>query len=212
MTRTIGLERRTRRAIAAVVAIVGIEAGVPAERIMSRERDEGLAVLRQLAMWVAYRWLEVSTPSIGKAMGRHHSTVLYGMAEIQERMDGEGTATELRARVWERLEGIVPEPPAAIGAIKWGRRGRPYDLADRLERAVRALRGEPEPARTRLLVRPPPPRAPARPAAPAPDRDLGVAVDFYGDRRASAAALEAQNERFRAAMLAAGYEETRDAG
>ncbi len=80
----------------AILDEVSAEFGVPVPEILSPWREERLLPARHAAMALARRLTKLSTPQIGRAMRRDHTTVLAGIAAHERR---EATSPEIAARV-----------------------------------------------------------------------------------------------------------------
>ena len=65
---------------------VSLRMGVSVKELRSRKRSERVAFARQVVMYLAYELTNESYPSIGKMMGRDHTTVLYGHRITEARM------------------------------------------------------------------------------------------------------------------------------
>lgn len=70
------------RCVASAAAALGID---PA-RILGRERSAQVVLARQLAMVCAHRGGEHTLSEIGRVFGRSHTTVMYALRAIEERM------------------------------------------------------------------------------------------------------------------------------
>lgn len=71
-----------QRCVNAAAAALGIEA----DRILGRDRSAQVALARQLAMVCAHRGGEHTLSEIGRVFGRSHTTVMYALRTIEERM------------------------------------------------------------------------------------------------------------------------------
>ena len=82
-----GAETKMRRDIDLIVTAVAEMTGVSYLRIKGGGRDRRTARARQLVMYLAGKggW---SSPAIGRALHRDHSTVLYGIGVIREILEG----------------------------------------------------------------------------------------------------------------------------
>jgi chromosomal replication initiation ATPase DnaA len=60
-----------------------------AEELRTRKRGQHLAFCRQVAMYLC-RHDGASLPAVGRALKRHHSTVLYDVRFIERRLHGPG--------------------------------------------------------------------------------------------------------------------------
>ena len=66
-----------RTPIADIVHIVAHVTGVEPDEILSKTRRRPVAQARQLVMYIAYKRGH-TLKGIGRALGRHHSTVIHG--------------------------------------------------------------------------------------------------------------------------------------
>lgn len=74
--------------------------------VLSDRRDRPAVLARQSAMWLARRTTLQSYPAIGRALRRDHTTVMYGVSRIDQRMaDDPGLAAQL----WDLAKTIGAE-------------------------------------------------------------------------------------------------------
>lgn len=59
-------------------AAATMEGGTAAD-VLGSDRRRGASRCRHAAMWLAFKITTQSLPELGRAFGRHHSTVLYGI-------------------------------------------------------------------------------------------------------------------------------------
>lgn len=91
--------RRKRAPIGDLIAATAIEFGVPALRLMSKQRHRDIVFARQVAMYLAREVTDLSLKEIGEAFRRHHSTVAHAVIRVEhERKNNPGLA-----RIVERL-------------------------------------------------------------------------------------------------------------
>lgn len=91
--------RRKRAPIGDLIAATAIEFGVPALRLMSKQRHRDIVFARQVAMYLAREVTDLSLKEIGEAFRRHHSTVAHAVVRVEhERKNNPGLA-----RIVERL-------------------------------------------------------------------------------------------------------------
>jgi chromosomal replication initiator protein len=80
---------------------------VPLERLLGRERSAEVVLPRQVAMYLLRRETGASLPQIGDAVGgRDHTTVMYGVERIADRME---TDDALRRQVMAVRETLYEE-------------------------------------------------------------------------------------------------------
>ena len=110
----------TRR-IAGIVALVAQDFGIAAPIILSERRDRDVVLARWAAMWLAYHLTGCSSPRIGHALNRDHTSVLHGYRQIETRLARDH---DLRRRL-EGLEvraiaqGLVARAPRETTAGIW---------------------------------------------------------------------------------------------
>lgn len=91
--------RRKRTPIGDLIAATAIEFGVPALRLMSKQRHRDIVFARQVSMYLAREVTDLSLGEIGEAFRRHHSTVAHAVKQVEhERKNNPGLA-----RIIERL-------------------------------------------------------------------------------------------------------------
>lgn len=56
---------------------------MPVERLLSKQRSQTIARIRQLAISVVHELTPLSLPEIGRAFGRDHSTVWYAIEQCR---------------------------------------------------------------------------------------------------------------------------------
>lgn len=82
--------------------------GVSERQILGDQRASRFALPRMVAMYLACHHTGLTTPQIGRAMGRDHTTVLHGRDRIASLLaTGEPTVTALHARALVKL-GLAP--------------------------------------------------------------------------------------------------------
>ena len=88
-----------------IAAAIAAEGGTAAEALgPSRKRSPSRS--RQAAMWLAFKITPHSLQAIGDAVGRHHSTVIYGIRAYERRLAGDANA---RARSEHLLSRFITE-------------------------------------------------------------------------------------------------------
>lgn len=107
-----------------ILAVVSEEYKMTPEFLMERTRRIAVVRPRQLVMWIARNYTKLSLPAIGERMGFDHSTIMYGIDVINEKMaldpELEPKARQLAARAAKRAalrntnqKSFVPERAAA---------------------------------------------------------------------------------------------------
>lgn len=95
--------------IRAVITAACAHFFIPQSVLISPQRREGLALKRQVAMFMAMAVTGKSLPEIGRAFGRDHTTILYAVHKIRRLLDaGEPEILAAREAILERL-GLPPE-------------------------------------------------------------------------------------------------------
>lgn len=82
--------------VAVIQQIVADEFGVTVDQIRSRNRDSVFSQPRMIAMWLARQTTARSTPEIGRAFGRDHSTVINALVRVDSWMEAE---PQMRTRI-----------------------------------------------------------------------------------------------------------------
>lgn len=93
--------RRKRVPIGDIIAATAAEFGVPALRVLGKQRQRDLVSARQVAMFLAREVTEYSLKEIGEAFRRHHSTVAHAIVRVEhdrKRNPGLGRIIERLAR------------------------------------------------------------------------------------------------------------------
>lgn len=75
--------RRKRVPIGDIIAATATEFGVPALRVLGKQRQRDLVSARQVAMFLAREVTEYSLKEIGEAFRRHHSTVAHAIVRVE---------------------------------------------------------------------------------------------------------------------------------
>ncbi len=78
-----GDHERARWLLDRITAHAGELVGVTVADIAGDSRRQPIAYARQLAYWCAREVTALSLPELGAYFGRHHSTVLHGVTEIE---------------------------------------------------------------------------------------------------------------------------------
>ena len=89
--------------LARVLDLVSDEFGVPREALARENRARELSHPRQVAMLIAARHRGYSTPRIGRALRRDHSTVVYGIRAAEARAAQDPDLARRIDRVVEQL-------------------------------------------------------------------------------------------------------------
>jgi chromosomal replication initiator protein len=79
--------------------------GVTLDELRSPSRAAGIAWARQVAMYLARELTDATLPSIGRAFGRNHTTVLHACRRTAERIAGDREAYDAVQRLTEELRG-----------------------------------------------------------------------------------------------------------
>jgi chromosomal replication initiator protein len=91
-----------------ILETVARQFSVPVERLLGRERSAEVTLPRQVAMYLLRRETGASLPNIGEIVGgRDHTTVLYGVERIADRLE---TDDALRRRVLAVREALHEVP------------------------------------------------------------------------------------------------------
>lgn len=69
----------------AIVAEVARVHGLLPEQLAGRGRTHRVVAARQQAMWLARHLLDLSYATIGRTLGRDHTTVMHGVAQVETR-------------------------------------------------------------------------------------------------------------------------------
>lgn len=106
------LERRSQIAgaslcIAAVVALVALETGVPAESITGERRTKSVALARQVAMFILRVRYGLSFAEIGSAFSRDHGTVIFAVSRIGTRRLQDAALSSLLQRLDNAVSALV---------------------------------------------------------------------------------------------------------
>lgn len=97
--------------VEAVIQQVARIHGLQPQEVTGRGRTRPVVAARQQAMWLA-RWrLGLSYAQIGRALDRDHTTVIYGVAQVQARQDDPTTRWQLLA-----AEEALSPPARAPGS------------------------------------------------------------------------------------------------
>jgi len=67
-----------------IAAAAAIEGGTAAD-VLGWDRRRCASRSRHAAMWLAFKITPQSLPELGRAFGRHHTTVLYGIRAYERR-------------------------------------------------------------------------------------------------------------------------------
>ncbi len=90
-----------------ILEVVAAQFGIPLDRIRGRERSQEVVLPRQVAMYLLRHETGASLPQIGEALGgRDHTTVMYGVDRIADRLE---TDDALRRQVLTLRETLYGE-------------------------------------------------------------------------------------------------------
>ena len=105
----------TLRFIASVVAAYF---DLSIEQLASAQRQQHIALARQIAFWISYKYAFKSTTEIGRFYGdRDHTTILHGLRKIEKKY------AETDSKVYACITEIVKEFSRDAGVIDanyWG--------------------------------------------------------------------------------------------
>jgi len=85
-----------------VAAAIAAEGGTIAEAF-GPSRDRHASRSRQAAMWLAFKVTPHSLQAIGEAIGRHHTTVIYGIRAYERRIQKDPKTKALSERLLTRF-------------------------------------------------------------------------------------------------------------
>lgn len=88
-------------AIAAMVQIAD-EHRLNVEQLTGRAQTRHVTVARQEAMWLIYRYVGLSYPETGELFGRHHSTVMHAVRQIDQQVEEDRDLGVWLERCWRR--------------------------------------------------------------------------------------------------------------
>lgn len=74
-----------------IAAAAAIEGGTAAD-VLGADRKRRAARPRQAAMWLTFKIAPHSLSALGRAFGRHHSTVSYGIRAYERRLSEDAAA------------------------------------------------------------------------------------------------------------------------
>ena len=91
-----------------VVDLVAKSFHLTADRLISRDRSQAVALPRQIAMYLMRREIDISLPQIGKEVGgRDHSTVMYAIDKITDLLERD---ERLRRQVVQIRQKLHSQP------------------------------------------------------------------------------------------------------
>jgi chromosomal replication initiator protein len=80
--------------------------GIPAERLLARDRSREVALPRQVAMYLMREEANASLPQIGQVLGgRDHTTVLYACDKVADMLERDDRLRRQLFQIRERLYG-----------------------------------------------------------------------------------------------------------
>jgi chromosomal replication initiation ATPase DnaA len=85
-----------------IAAAVDAEGGTPAD-VLGGDRKGRASRPRQAAMWLAFKVTPHSISEIGRAFGRHHTTVLYGIGAHERRLAANAAVRRRSEALLERF-------------------------------------------------------------------------------------------------------------
>jgi chromosomal replication initiator protein len=92
-----------------IAAAAALEGGTASD-VLGPDRHRRAVRPRHAAMWLAFKVTPDSLPAIGRAFGRHHTTVLYGIRAHERRLAADAAT---RARGEALLAQFVDGAAAA---------------------------------------------------------------------------------------------------
>lgn len=88
----------------AVERVSKVLGGVSTAEIWSKDRHFKVATARQLVYWYLFNVCKMSWSDIGRAMGRHHVTAMYGERQISIMLERNHTKED--RRIYEAAESL----------------------------------------------------------------------------------------------------------
>jgi chromosomal replication initiator protein len=89
-----------------VVDLVAQAFNLSAERLLSRDRTRGVALPRQIAMYLLRQEGNVSLPQIGEALGgRDHTTVMYAIEKVSDLLERDDRLRRQVLQIRQQLYG-----------------------------------------------------------------------------------------------------------
>ena len=83
---------------------------VTTAQVMSRERTFKVAAARQMGMWFLWTRCKMSFTDIGRAMGKHHATIMYGVRHAEVMIQSEKSYGRKYRDLAEKLNGDAACP------------------------------------------------------------------------------------------------------
>ena len=126
-------------AIAAIQARVADRYGVDLSEMLSHRKARKTVRPRQVAMYLAKQMTPCSLPVIGRAFGRHHTTVMHAVRRVEELMAGDAAFAAAVGALRDQMdERRAPRPAAreALGAAAQALRATVEARIRRLQRLV----------------------------------------------------------------------------
>ncbi|NMB60107.1 MAG: chromosomal replication initiator protein DnaA, partial [Chloroflexi bacterium] len=95
-----------------VVNTVARAFGITTEQMLGRDRSRGVALPRQVAMYLLREVANVSLPQIGQALGgRDHTTVMYACEKVADLIERDD---HLRRQVVQLRDQLFGRTPMAL--------------------------------------------------------------------------------------------------
>ena len=107
--------RTPRLSFDAIVVQVADEFGVEPNDIRSRSRQQGLAVPRQCAMWLARELTGRPLEQIGQYFDRSHTTVSHSLTKLNELMPSAPSLRQQLQRLRQQLKELPPSTASKCG-------------------------------------------------------------------------------------------------
>ena len=105
------LPQRSELVPTQVVDIVARAFNLSTDQLLSRDRSRGVALPRQIAMYLLREEANVSLPQIGEALGgRDHTTVMYGIEKVMDLLERDD---RLRRQVVQIRQQLYGQPAMA---------------------------------------------------------------------------------------------------
>ena len=100
-----------------LMAIAAEEAGSTLEEAASRSRSPAARRARQMTMWAARTCAGASLNTIAKAIGCHHTTVMYGIRQVEKGLAADPKVKKLCDRVVRAIAAGHPSAPKVVAVV-----------------------------------------------------------------------------------------------
>lgn len=102
-----------------ILDIVADYFNVDKEDILSGGREQHIATPRQIAMFLARKYTGLSMPALGRAFGKHHTTIVYACKKIRKDSNLTDILFDLDKFLVKKLqEEFKPNNQPAIASMK----------------------------------------------------------------------------------------------